>query len=304
MRTGADIAGPDLSGRVALVTGSSRGIGRAIAQRLASAGATVIVTGRSLDEPVAGRRGGAAHIVPGTLRETVALIEAAGGRATAMPGNIEDMPACRHLVAKAAEAGGGRLDILVNNAGYVDFAPVADMSADTFERSLTYYLRAPFVLAQAAIPFMRAASAGWIINIGTQDALPPARPFPDHEKTRGYHVYAAAKAGLHRLTQGLAAELIDDNIAVNMVAPSTAIRTPGATELIPVEYPTEDVAYLAETVLAMSHLPASQRTGLLSFSMHFPWAYGIEVRSLDGRDLLPRREPPPWSNPAINARGE
>ncbi|MBU6392991.1 MAG: SDR family NAD(P)-dependent oxidoreductase [Sphingomonadales bacterium] len=296
--------GPDISGKVALVTGSSRGIGRAIAQRLASAGATVVVTGRSASAPVAGKRWGQDQIVVGTLAETVALIEADGGKAIAIAADIEDLEAARALPALAASAAGGRLDILVNNAGFVDFAPVADMALETFERTLTHYVRAPFVLSQAAIPFMRAAGAGWIVHIGSQDALPPTRPFPDHEKTRGYHVYAAAKAGLHRLTQGMAAELIDTGIAVNMVGPSTAIRTPGADALIPAEFPTEDVEYLAETVLAMCHLPAAERTGLLGFSMHFPWHYGLEVRSLDGRSVLPRREPPAWSHPAINASGE
>jgi NAD(P)-dependent dehydrogenase (short-subunit alcohol dehydrogenase family) len=295
---------PKLAGKVALVTGSSRGIGRAIAQRLSSAGAVVIVTGRSADAPVGGKRGGGERIMSGTLTETVALIEAAGGRAIPLAADIEDMAACRALVSRATEAGGGRLDILVNNAGYADFAPVAEMGMDAFERSLTHYLRAPFVLSQAALAPMREAGSGWIVNIGSQDALPPPRPYPEHEKTRGYHVYAAAKAALHRLTQGMAAELIDRNIAVNMVAPSTAIRTPGTDDLIPQDFPTEDVEYLAETVLAMCHLPAAERTGLLAFSMHFPWACGIEVRSLDGHRVLPRREPPSWANPAIRATGE
>jgi len=298
------INGPDISGKVALVTGSSRGIGRAIAQRLASAGATVIVTARSAAVPAAGKRWGQDHIVPGTLDETVALIEAAGGKAMAIAADIEDMAALRALPDLAAQAAGGRLDILVNNAGFVDFAPVADMASETFERTLTHYIRAPFVLSQAAIPYMRKAGAGWITHIGSQDALPPSRPYPDHEKTRGYHVYAAAKAGLHRLTQGMAAELIDANIAVNMVGPSTAIRTPGADVLIPQQFPTEDVEYLAETVLAMSYLPAAERTGLLGFSMHFPWHHEIEVRSLDGKTAFPRREPPTWSHTAISGSGE
>lgn len=205
---------------------------------------------------------------------------------------------------RAADAAGGRLDILVNNAGFVDFAPVAEMLPDTFERTLTHYVRAPFVLAQAAIPFMRKAGAGWIVNIGSQDSLPPARPWPEHEKTRGYHVYAAAKVGMNRLSQGMAAELVDENIAVNVVGPSTAIRTPGADALIPADFPTEDVAYLAETVLAMCHLPAAERSGLLAYSMHFPWHHEIEVRSLDGRTTLPRTQPPAWSHPGIGASGE
>ena len=296
--------GPDISGKVALVTGSSRGIGRAIAQRLASAGATVVVTGRSATAPVAGNRYGTDHVIAGTLAETVAMIEAAGGTAIAIPADIESKDDCMSLVGKAADAAGGHLDILINNAGFVDFAPVADMSFDAFERTLTHYIRAPFLLSQAAIPYMRQAGAGWITHIGSQDALPPSRPYPDHEKTRGYHVYAAAKAALGRLTQGMAAELVDQNIAVNLVGPSTAIRTPGADALIPPEFPTEDVAYLAETVLAMSHLPAAVRTGLLAFSMHFPFHHQIEVRSLDGRTVLPRQEPPVWSHPAIIASGE
>jgi len=295
---------PRIDGKVALVTGSSRGIGRAVAQRLASAGALVVVTGRSATAPAPGKRYGAEHVLAGTLAETVALIEAAGGKAIAVPADLENLADCRALVGRAANAAGGRIDILVNNAGFVDFAPLATMSFETFERTLTHYVRAPFLLSQAAIPFMRAAGAGWIVNIGSQDSLPPARPYPDHEKTRGYHAYAAAKAALNRLTQGMAAELIDANIAVNVVGPSTAIRTPGADSLIPAEFPTEDVEYLAETVLAMCHQPAAQRTGLISFSMHFPYHHRIEVRSLDGKTALPRREPPAWSNPAISASGE
>jgi NAD(P)-dependent dehydrogenase (short-subunit alcohol dehydrogenase family) len=111
------------------------------------------------------------------------------------------------------------------------------------------------------------------------------------------------KAALNRFTQGLAAELVDANIAVNMVGPSTAIRTPGASEMIPERYSTEDVEYLAETVLAMCHLPAAERTGLLAFSMHYPWATDLQVMSLDSRTQFPRREPPERSHPAIPANG-
>jgi NAD(P)-dependent dehydrogenase (short-subunit alcohol dehydrogenase family) len=298
------VNGPDLSGKVALVTGGSRGIGRAIAQRLAAAGATVVVTARSMSMPVAGERAGTPITVAGTLRETVHLIEQAGGNAIALAADIENEAQCRTLADRAAETAGGRLDILVNNAGFADFVAAAEMPIETFDRTFMHYLRAPLILAQGAIPHMRKAGAGWIVNISSQDSLPPARPFPPYEKDRGYAIYAAAKAALNRMTQGMAAELEQDNIAVNAVGPSTAIRTPGADSIIPDDYPTEDVEYLAETVLAMSHLPASERTGLIGFSMHFPWHHAIEVRCLDGTGAFPRREPPAWSHPGISPSGE
>lgn len=293
-----------IEGKIALVTGSSRGIGRAVAQRLASAGARVVVTGRPAGRAATGRRGGQDHVMAGTLEETVALIHAAGGKAIMVEADLEDVTQAQSLVSRAAQAAGGDIDILVNNAGFADFAPIAEMDFSVFERTFSHYLRAPFLLAQAAIPAMRAAGAGWIVNIGSQDALPPVRPYADHEKVRGYHIYAAAKAALNRMSVGLAAELLDDNIAVNVIGPSTAIRTPGSDAFIPADFPTEDVAYLAQSVLAMCHLPAAMRTGLIGSSMHIPWHYDIPVFSLDGQTLLPRCEPPAWSHPAIRASGE
>jgi NAD(P)-dependent dehydrogenase (short-subunit alcohol dehydrogenase family) len=111
------------------------------------------------------------------------------------------------------------------------------------------------------------------------------------------------KAALHRFTQGVAAELLDSNIAVNVVGPSSAVRTPGAASLIPDTFPTEPVEYLAETVLAMCHLPAAERTGLVAFSLHYPWSQKLTVHSLDGITELPPLEPPAAANPNILPHG-
>lgn len=292
-----------LAGKVALVTGSSRGIGRAVAQRLAAAGAMVVVTGRSASKPAGATRFGQAQIVPGTLDETVALIEAAGGQAMAIAADLEDETVRAGLIASVVEAA-GRLDILVNNAGYADYARVEDMTIETFDRTICHYIRVPFALSQAAVPHMRAAGAGWIVNIGSITALPPTRPYADYARAGGDTIYASTKAALHRFTQGFAAEMVEHNIAVNCVGPSTAIRTPGADALIPADYPTEDVEYLAATVLAMCQLPAAERTGLVAFSMHFPWHHDLEVLSLDGTTAFPRREVPVWSHPATSFSGE
>jgi len=285
---------PSLAGKIALVTGASRGIGRAIAQRFASAGATVVVSARSLD---------VAKAEPGTLRETVALIEANGGRALALAADLEDAEDRAALVPRAVEAAGG-LDILVNNAGYAEYASIAEMSDATFERTLDHYLRAPFVLARAAIPHLEARGAGWILNVGSVTALPPQKPYQWFDKHGGATLYAAVKAALNRFTQGLAAELLSCRIAVNMIAPSTAIKTPGAVRYIPDEYPGEEVEYLAECALQLCHLPAAERSGVLAHSMHYPVALGFKVWSLDGKHELAPAVIPPHSHPGVDPSGE
>jgi 3-oxoacyl-[acyl-carrier protein] reductase len=290
-----------LSGKTALVTGSSRGIGRAIAQRLAAEGATVAVTARSY-EPSPSVRGGEALAIPGTIGETIKLIEEAGGTAFGVAVDLEDPDQRDRLVDQALDRT-GRIDILVNNAGFADYGLVEDMGLETFDRTVEHYVRTPFVLTKAAVPHMRKQGAGWIVNIGSVTGVAPVRPYREYNKMSGDVVYASMKAALHRFTQGVAAELVDANIAVNCVGPSTAIRTPGAAQLIPDTFPTEPVEYLAETVLAMCHLPAAERTGLVAFSLHYPWSQKLAVHSLDGTSVLPPLEPPATANPNILPAG-
>ncbi|HME17258.1 MAG TPA: SDR family NAD(P)-dependent oxidoreductase [Mycobacterium sp.] len=290
-----------LTGKTALVTGSSRGIGRAIAQRLAAEGATVAVTARA-HTASRSTRAGSAVALPGTIDETIALIEEAGGSAFGLTADLEDAAARCGLVDAVLDRA-GRIDILINNAGFADYALVEDMSLETFDRTVEHYLRTPFVLTKAATPHMRKQGGGWIVNIGSVTGVAPVLPYREYNKTAGDVIYASCKAALHRFTQGVAAELLDDNIAVNCVGPSTAIRTPGAAQLIPDAFPTEPVEYLAETVLAMCHLPAAERTGLVAFSLHYPWSQQLPVHSLDGSSQLPPLEPPATANPNIQAAG-
>lgn len=290
-----------LEGRVALVTGSSRGIGRGIARRLAAEGATVVVTARSMT-PSASVRDGEETVIAGSLEETVELIEQAGGRAVPIPADLE-MPAERDGLIDAVIEQAGRLDILVNNAGFADYSSIESMGADTFERTVEHYLRVPFLLSQRALPHMRGAGQGWIVNIGSSTGLAPIRPFREYNKTSGDVIYASVKAALHRFTQGLAAEVTDEGIAVNAVGPSTAVRTPGATDLLPEGYEAEPVEYLAQTVLEMCTQPPGERTGLVAFSLHYPWSQSIPVYDLTGTDELPPLEPPQWCNPNIVPAG-
>ena len=116
-----------LVGKTALVTGSSRGIGRAIARRLAAEGATVVVTARST-RPTAAVRADSNVVIGGTLSETVEMIESQHGRALAIPADLEDSEARDGLIEKVVSRTGG-IDILVNNAGFADYAPIEKMFA-------------------------------------------------------------------------------------------------------------------------------------------------------------------------------
>ena len=151
---------------------------------------------------------------------------------------------------------------------------------------------------------MRRRGAGWIVVLGSVTALPPQRPYDEWATYGGSSVYSAIKAAVHRMTQGLAAELLPDNIAVNTLAPSTAIRTPGASDLIPEEYPSERIEYIAETGLALCHLPATERTGLTAYSLHYPLYHGIPVHTLDGLTRIEDPVIPPYAHPDIVASGE
>jgi NAD(P)-dependent dehydrogenase (short-subunit alcohol dehydrogenase family) len=283
-----------LAGKVALITGASRGIGRALALRLAAAGATIVVSARSLDS---------SGQYEGTLAETIAMIEQLGGTAYPLVADLERDDDLDGLVSRAV-ALAGAVDILIHSGGKAEYAPSLEMPQDMYDRTIGHYLRAPFKLIQQVVPEMRRRGAGWIVVMGSVTALPPLRPYDEWATHGGASVYAAIKAAVHRMTQGLAAELLPYNIAVNTLAPSTAIRTPGAADFIPAEFPTERIEYIAETGLALCHLPAGERTGLTAYSLHFPLHHGLAVYTLDGSRRIEDPVIPSYAHPAIVASGE
>ncbi|MDP6244266.1 MAG: SDR family NAD(P)-dependent oxidoreductase, partial [Myxococcota bacterium] len=146
-----------LDGKVALVTGASRGIGAAIAERFAAEGAAVGVTARSL----------APHPkLPGTLRETVGTIEKRGGRAFAVQGDLLEADHRTRAVSETREQL-GPIDILVNNAAVSFYVPSEKISEKQFRVAFEINARAPWDLSQQVIPDMRAAGRGWILNISS-----------------------------------------------------------------------------------------------------------------------------------------
>jgi citronellol/citronellal dehydrogenase len=213
-----------LGGRIALVTGASRGIGAAIARRLAAEGASVAVTARTLDV-----RGP----LEGTLHETVAAIETDGGRAVAIAADLTDADDRARIVPEA-QAALGPVEILVNNAAAAFYLPTAEMSLKRRRLLFELNVHAAVDLAQAVVPGMRARRQGWIVNISSATSKhPEGPPFSrGHKLGSTSTVYGATKAALERVTTGLAAELNADGIAVNSLAPVAAVRTPGAEAIV------------------------------------------------------------------------
>ncbi|HEY9215942.1 MAG TPA: 3-oxoacyl-ACP reductase FabG [Ancylobacter sp.] len=187
-------SGKELTGRVALVTGASRNIGRAIALALAEGGASVVVAGRQ-DRA--------------SVDAVVATITASGGKALGVLGDVsrpEDVTA----MVEASLGAFGRLDILVNNAAVRDEAPLADLTYEHWREVMALSLDAPFLMAKAALEPLSRSGQGAIINIGGLTAYIGAR-------NRAHVV--AAKAGLDGLTRALAHEMAERGVTVNLVSP-------------------------------------------------------------------------------------
>jgi 3-oxoacyl-[acyl-carrier protein] reductase len=185
----------DLTRRVALVTGASRGIGRAIAIALAEAGADVAVNYRErTDDALA----------------VVADLQALGRRSVAVAADVSDGAAVADMVRRVA-AELGPVDVLVNNAGIAIIRGIDDLTEDDFDATIAVNLKSAFLCTKAVLPHMRSQRWGRIVNISSGAARGAGGV--------GLH-YNASKAGMEGLTRGYAARLVKDGVTVNAVAPS------------------------------------------------------------------------------------
>lgn len=182
------------AGKVVVITGASKGLGRAMAMGFAQAGAHVVVSSRNA----------------GACQQVVGAIRAAGGHASAVPCHVGDWDACGALIDTTV-AEQGRIDVLVNNAGIAPVAPsLLEVTPELFDKTIAVDLKGPLRLTALAAAHMVAG--GSVLNISSKAALHP---------TTSTVVYAAAKAGLHVLTQAAAAELGPRGIRVNAVVCGT-----------------------------------------------------------------------------------
>jgi citronellol/citronellal dehydrogenase len=206
-----------LENKVALVTGASRGIGEYVALHFAKAGAAVAIAART--EEVKDPR------LPGTIHSVAAAIKDAGGKAIGVKMDMREPESIAEGVKATVDAF-GRLDIIVNNAAILVPGSIESIQPRHIDLIWQVDLRGPILLMREAIPHLRAAGGGHIINVSSRAAVFPG-PGPYPVGRRGGSFYGMIKAGLERLSQGLAMELQDDRIAVNVLSPQGRIRTPG-----------------------------------------------------------------------------
>ncbi len=185
----------NLQGRVCLVTGASRGIGRAVALALADAGADVAINCRT--------RASDARVV-------AAEITAKGRRAVVVPTDVSQAAAVAVMVASVTNAL-GPIDVLINNAGMAERRGIDDLTEADFDQTIAVNLKSAFLVTQAVLPHMRAQRWGRIVNISSGAARGAG--------SIGLH-YNASKAGMEGLTRGYAARLVKEGITVNAIAPS------------------------------------------------------------------------------------
>ena len=184
--------GGNLAGKVAIVTGSTKGIGLAIAERMHAAGATVVISSRS-------------------AADVAAVAERLGASAIGVPCDVGDPAACQRLVDETVKRL-GRIDVLVNNAGFGIFKSIADMSVEEWQRQIDVNLGGPFYCSKAALPHLVATGDGFIINIGS---------LAGRNYFAGGTGYNAAKAGLIGMTEAMMLDIRHDDVRVSVVMPGS-----------------------------------------------------------------------------------
>ncbi len=271
---------PRCVGQVAIVTGASRGIGAAIACRLAAEGAAVALVGRTAEPSGDGN--------PGSLAETAAVIEAGGGTAATIVADLADPTFERAAIVAAAREALGEIDILVNNAAACFYLDYDEVSARRYAVMLEVNVHAPWDLSCAVLPEMCRRGRGSVLNISSRVAEhPDGPPYPAFHVEHGATLYGLSKAALERMTTGLAAEVSPYGVSVNALAPVAAVATPGAVAmgLVPTDPAhVEPAEQMAEAALALC--TTDTVSGRVVTSAEILRELGIAVRTLDGRQPL------------------
>ncbi len=265
-------------GRRVVVTGASRGIGAAVAQRLAAEGADVAITARTLDRHPS---------LEGSLHETANRLQHFGGAVAVITADLADPDDRARIVPEATRALAGPIDILVNNAAAAIYQPLVDFPLRRRRLTFEVNVHAPFDLAQAVVPSMVEQGEGWVVNVSSATAHLWQPPFRLGSLGSTTGVYGASKAALNRLTNALAAELATSGVRINTVEPRAAVMSEGAEVLTGGSLQLDQIETMEEMVEAVAALCdcPPERTGRTDVSLDLIAELGLVVRDLEGKPL-------------------
>ncbi len=262
-----------LEGKVAIVAGATRGIGHDIALYLARAGAHVVVAARSAEvrEPR----------WPATIYSVAKEIEDEGGKALPIQLDLRYPESCAECIAKNVEEL-GRREILLYNAAVQARGTIETMDPKYIDLMFQVNVRGPMLLIREAIPHLRAAGGGHVINISSRGAFPIGPgPYPVEERRPTSYFYGPTKAALDRLTQQLALEHQQDKISFNCLSPDRQVTTPGVALLRNIDDPEAplldiDIADdLGKSAVWICEQPPGEYTGNILFDRQVVAEHGL-----------------------------
>ena len=272
----------ELDGRRVIVTGASRGIGAGIAERLAAAGAALVITARTVDRHD--------HLA-GSLNETLERCRRHTGRVEVIAADLSDPEDRARIVPESVDVLGGPIDVLVNNAAAGIHRPMAEYPHRYRRIMFEVNVEAPLDLAQAVLPPMVDRGEGWIVNISSGAAdLSPGPPFTPNVMP-GNGIYGVTKAALNRATNAMAVELWGTGVRLNTLDPAKPVASEGAVEHLQGRIPADQFApveIMAEAALALSTC-APELTGQVCVDRPLLDRLGITVMTLDGTQPFSER---------------
>jgi len=267
-----------LEGQVAIVTGSSRGIGRAMALGLAREGCRVVIAAKSTVP---------SEKLPGSIYTVAAEVEGLGGQALPLQVDVRDETQIEAMAARTLERF-GRIDILVNNAGALHWKGILETPARRFDLVMGVNARAAFLCCRAVLPAMIRQRRGHIVNLSP--------PF-DVTMAPGRIAYAISKLGMTLLTHGLADEVGPNNIAVNSLWPRTVVESQASINWglgTPTQWRKPEI--LVDCLLRLTRKEPAELTGQALIDQDFLRSEG--VTDFGGYACIPGADPPPLTWPA------
>jgi NAD(P)-dependent dehydrogenase (short-subunit alcohol dehydrogenase family) len=271
-------------GRVVLITGASRGIGKALAVRMAAEGAKLGLVSRSFD----------AENFGSSMRDTVEQVTALGAPVVPVSADLGDPAQSREAIVDAVEAELGPVEILVNNAMSSPYKFFAQFTDDEIRFAQEVNVWAPWQLTRRVLPGMRERGEGWILNLSSGSAeLPPGPPYSELVGLRGT-VYGGTKAMLNRWTVSLGAELLGSGVVANTVAPQKSTATEAVSMFVErgrlQREHMEPIETMVEAALALCVCPP-ELTGRVTYSLSLLEELDRPVYDLHGEHLVDGWQP-------------